>query len=84
MRAMSSDTAPLDQAGQQLLRLAVKRYGLSARAIHRVQKVARTIADLAEERHITSAHVAEALGISRRFGRSIGMNGCRSKGVHPW
>ena len=52
----------LDQAGQQLLRLAIKRYGLSARAIHRVQKVARTIADLAEEQHITSAHVAEALG----------------------
>ncbi len=53
---------PLDEGGQQLLRLAVKRYRLSARAIHRVQKVARTIADLAEERHIAAAHVAEALG----------------------
>ena len=52
----------LDQGGQQLLRLAVKRYRLSARAIHRVQKVARTIADLAEEPHIAAAHVAEALG----------------------
>lgn len=52
----------LDQDSQQLLRLAVKRYGLSARAIHRVQKVARTIADLAEERDIAASHVAEALG----------------------
>ena len=52
----------LDHGGQQLLRLAVKRYRLSARAIHRVQKVARTIADLADERDIFAAHVAEALG----------------------
>ena len=52
----------LDQAGQQLLRLAVKRYRLSARSIHRVQKVARTIADLGEERDIAASHVAEALG----------------------
>ena len=40
----------LDPAGQELLRLAVKRHKLSARAIHRVQKVARTIADLAEDK----------------------------------
>ena len=51
----------LDHGGQQLLRLAVKRYRLSARAIHRVQKVARTIADLAEERDIGASHVAQAL-----------------------
>ena len=51
----------LDPAGQELLRRAVKRYRLSARAIHRVQKVARTIADLAEERDIAASHVAEAL-----------------------
>lgn len=52
----------LDHGGQQLLRRAIKRYRLSARAIHRVQKVARTIADLADERDIAASHVAEALG----------------------
>ena len=51
----------LDAAGRRLLKLAIQRYGLSARAIHRVQKSARTIADLAGEASITAAHVAEAL-----------------------
>jgi len=35
--------------------------GLSARAYHRVLKLARTIADLAAEEQIATAHVAEAL-----------------------
>jgi magnesium chelatase family protein len=35
--------------------------GLSARAYHRVLKLARTIADLAGEERISTAHVAEAL-----------------------
>lgn len=51
----------LDAGGRKLLKLAVRRYGLSARAIHRVQKVARTIADLAGARSIDGSHVAEAL-----------------------
>lgn len=51
----------LDTAGRRLLKLAIQRYALSARAIHRVQKSARTIADLAGEAHIAPAHVAEAL-----------------------
>ena len=51
----------LDAGGRKLLKLAVRRYGLSARAIHRVQKVARTIADLADARSIDGSHVAEAL-----------------------
>ena len=53
--------AALDEAGETLLGAAVRQMGLSARAYHRVLKLARTIADLAGEKCITSVHVAEAL-----------------------
>jgi len=51
----------IDDETKKLLNLAVERLGLSARAYHRILRLARTIADLAESRYITSAHVAEAL-----------------------
>ncbi len=51
----------LDDAGESLLRNAVRQFLLSARAYHRVLKVARTIADLAGETWIAPAHLAEAL-----------------------
>ena len=50
----------LDPAGEALLKAAVQRLGLSARAYHRVLKVARTIADLAAADRIGPAHLAEA------------------------
>ena len=46
---------------EQLLRTAITRLGLSARAYHRVLKIARTIADLAGARELAPAHVAEAI-----------------------
>ncbi len=49
-------------AAEQLLAKAMTRLALSARAYHRVLKVARTIADLAECDRINAAHVAEAIG----------------------
>jgi magnesium chelatase family protein len=44
-----------------LLRDAVNRLGLSARAYHRVLKIARTIADLEDSAELTTAHVGEAI-----------------------
>ena len=44
-----------------LLRAAMKQFNLSARAFHRILKVARTIADLAAAPTIAAAHVAEAI-----------------------
>ncbi|MCX8023791.1 MAG: YifB family Mg chelatase-like AAA ATPase [Thermanaerothrix sp.] len=51
----------LDEAAATLLRTAVSRYQLSARAYHRILKVARTIADLAGCDQIQPHHVAEAV-----------------------
>jgi len=51
----------LGAPAEELLRAAMTRLGLSARAYHRVLKVARTIADLAGEDQIATAHVAEAI-----------------------
>jgi magnesium chelatase family protein len=55
-----------DQAGSNLLQQAMTRLDLSARAWHRILKVARTIADLAESPGVRSPHVAEAIQY-RRF-----------------
>jgi magnesium chelatase family protein len=54
-----------DEAGNTLLKQAMARLSLSARAYHRVLKVARTLADLAGVADITSAHIAEAIHYRR-------------------
>ncbi|MFQ6079580.1 MAG: YifB family Mg chelatase-like AAA ATPase, partial [Thermodesulfobacteriota bacterium] len=51
----------IDDASQRLLEMAIDKLGLSARAYTRILKVARTIADLAEEEAISSAHISEAI-----------------------
>ncbi len=51
----------LDKTGLDLMRQAMTHLQLSARAYHRVLKLARTIADLAESEAIQPAHVAEAV-----------------------
>lgn len=55
----------LDVAGETLLRTAMLRLDWSARAYHRVLKVARSIADLADEAAIAASHVAEAIQYRR-------------------
>ncbi len=52
---------PLDDAGRALVRQAMTQLQLSARAFHRILKLARTIADLAGDDRIATAHLAEAL-----------------------
>jgi magnesium chelatase family protein len=54
-----------DAQGEALLRQALQRLALSARAYHRILKLARTIADLAGAPHVLSAHVAEAIQYRR-------------------
>ena len=51
----------LQDEGQHLMRAAMTQLNLSARAYHRILKLARTIADLAGSEDIQSAHLAEAL-----------------------
>ena len=51
----------LSEAVEAVLKQAVTRLGLSARAYHRVLKIARTIADLAGSAELTTAHVSEAI-----------------------
>jgi magnesium chelatase family protein len=54
-----------DAAGEELLRVAMTRLNWSARAYHRVLKVARTIADLSGAETILQPHVAEAIQYRR-------------------
>ena len=51
----------LQDEGQTLMRAAMTQMNLSARAYHRILKLARTIADLAGTEDIQSVHLAEAL-----------------------
>jgi magnesium chelatase family protein len=51
----------LQDEGQRLMRAAMSQLNLSARAYHRILKLARTIADLAGSEEIQSPHLAEAL-----------------------
>ncbi|MBN1830116.1 MAG: YifB family Mg chelatase-like AAA ATPase [Deltaproteobacteria bacterium] len=52
---------PVDSDSRELLEMAVDKLGLSARALSRVLKLARTIADLAGEENIAAAQISEAI-----------------------
>ena len=58
---MVRDICKISEAGQNLLKKAMEKLGLSARAYDRILKVARTIADLAGSENIQMEHLAEAI-----------------------
>ena len=51
----------LDNEGEELLKVAITKLGLSARAYDRILKVSRTIADLASSDEIKPEYVSEAI-----------------------
>jgi magnesium chelatase family protein len=59
---MITTYAQPDRQSLDVLRLAMERLALSARAYSRILKVARTIADLEGSEHVGSHHIAEAIG----------------------
>ncbi len=59
--AQVREVCRLDDAGRALMRAAMQQLQMSARAFHRILKLARTIADLAGSERIETAHLAEAI-----------------------
>lgn len=55
----------VDEKAQELIRRATDRLNLSARAYHRILKISRTIADMAQEDDISAQHLAEAIQLRR-------------------
>lgn len=58
---MVKEICQIDKVGVSLLKTAMERLGLSARAYDRILKVSRTIADLSGSEHIRTEHLAEAI-----------------------
>ncbi len=69
-----------DADGRRLLEQAAQSLGLSARAYHRILRVARTIADLAGDKDLGTHHLAEAIGY-RMLDRD---SGARPQAVGGW
>lgn len=60
--AMMEKYCEINEASKELIKMAMSKLGLSARAYDRILKVSRTIADLEETEKINEDHVAEAIG----------------------
>src|SRR4029077_7332762 len=66
-----AECCALDAAGKRLIADAVDRGGMSARAVHRAIRVARTIADLAGDERVSANRLAEALQYRAYEGRRM-------------
>jgi magnesium chelatase family protein len=64
---------PLDEPSQALLKAAMEKFGMSARAYDRILKVARTIGDLDNEENLRPSYIAEAIQY-RNLDRSVWRN----------
>jgi magnesium chelatase family protein len=68
--AQLEEVCPLTRSQQQLLETAMLKMGFSTRVLHRVIKVARTIADLSEAASLSDAHLMEAFSY-RNLDRAV-------------
>ncbi|MBD3639918.1 MAG: YifB family Mg chelatase-like AAA ATPase [Marinobacter sp.] len=71
------DACLLDADSERMLAGAMERLGLSARALHRILRLARTLADLEAAETVSHAHLVEALGyrqLDRQQGRHSGVS----------
>ena len=59
--SMVKKICTINEAGKSLLKTAIEKLGLSARAYDRILKVSRTIGDLNESAEIKIEHLAEAI-----------------------
>ena len=59
--SMIRDMCPISSSGRELIKIAMEKLGLSARAYSRIVKVARTIADLDDKDNISDEHISEAI-----------------------
>ncbi|MFD1880861.1 YifB family Mg chelatase-like AAA ATPase [Paracoccus pacificus] len=69
--AALEEVAGPDREGQDLIRRASDRLGLTARGYHRILRTARTIADLAQSATVRAPHVAEAISYRLAFARGV-------------
>ena len=66
------EACAIDNEGERILEQAMARMGLSARALHRILRVSRTIADLAGDATVSKVHLVEALGYRLQSGPESG------------
>jgi magnesium chelatase family protein len=65
------DFCPLDESSEKILMTAIDKLKLTARSYHKLLKLARTIADMADEKNIQQMHLLEAISYRQQDKRAI-------------